>query len=140
MNKTFADFFGQSARFSYDTNEVTFQPFEVLTKVAESTNSSPSGLPDNPNHVIAALMFTWFIENYTDSETGVRLSQDKTVPIVSMSEKPRVALTDRQGEKQYKYDFTFSVYAKADSSFQPGMLVEKEGESREIQDGTPSEE
>lgn len=130
MSKTFTDFFGQSATFSFDTNELTFQPSEALAKVAESTNSFPSGLPDNPNHVVAALMFIWFTESYANSETGVRLSQDKTVPIVSMSEAPRVALIDRQGEKQYKYDFNFSVYAKADSTFQPGMLVEKQEESQ----------
>jgi len=132
MAKTLQDFFGQSAAYD-DNGNIVFNPFDIFGEVANINGQFPAGDGSDVNQVVAALFYVWFHQNYQDEQTGTRLSQDKTVPIATLSETPRRSLITRGGESQVKHDFSFSVYAKDSSEFRPTGIIGSESQG----DGSP---
>ena len=125
-SKTLQDFFGNNVY--PNEQELCIDIGELVSLVnGDSEYQDVASLP--PEKIVTALIAYWFETNYSDTVTGNRLSQDKTVPLVSSSGSVRRSLVTRGDETQVKHDFSFSVYTKDNSDFNPDDLVSTESQS-----------
>ncbi len=119
-SKPLSSFFGDN--LSTSDNLLTIDVAELMANVT-GTYHSYDVASSAPEQIVSALLAYWHQNNYVDSVTGIRLSADKTVSLVSGADTIRRALVSRGDETQVKHDFTFSVYTQDYSSFNPENLV-----------------
>lgn len=125
-SKTLQDFFGDKTLV--DGEYLTFSPSQVISTILNE-NFTDDATNFTSEQIASSLIAYWFSTNYSDAVTGNRLSQDKTIPLVSNSATVRRNLVTRGDETQIKHDFSFSIYTKDNSEFNPDNLVDADDSS-----------
>ena len=136
-DKTLQDFFGENS--SSNGELLTFDVAQILTKVSPNFFKS-SPFIFTPEQAVTALIVHWFNTNYEDDVTKIRLSQDKTVPLTSALAAPRRVVITRGEESQVKHDYSFSIYTKDNTYYNPQALVGEGSQDNENPESEPEPE